>query len=164
MNPMNPGPSAGQALSGYFLQALPAVALILSAVIAWLGKKAGAWLTAHTKLMDNELFVGIATRLGIAATNAVQAVEQTTVTSLKASSGGKTLSPGDVLVARNAAIDLMKKSLGGAAGVAKVQDILQVPDIEAELASLVEATVRRLKAPVVVAPAVPLGPAVASPR
>lgn len=158
---MNPGPTAGQALSGYALQALPAVALILSAVIAWLGKKAGAWLTAHTKLLDNSLFVGIATRLGVAATNAVQATEQTTVASLKASSGGKALSVADALIAKNAAIDLMKKSLGGAAGVAEVQSILNVPDIEAELAQLVEATVQKLKTPPVV---IPVGPAVASPR
>lgn len=132
-----------QQLSAYIIQATPYLFVILTAVLAWLGKKASAWLTAHTKLMNNALVVGFLSRLDIAVTQAVQAVEQTTVKPLQAKTG-TVLTEADALQARDEAIALIKRNLGGAVGVAKIQEIIGVPDVEAYLASVVAAKVQQL--------------------
>ena len=145
-----------QQLSQFIIQAAPYAFALLLALVAWLGKKASAWLTAHTKLMDNALVVAFLGRLNVAATQAVQAVEQTTVAALKAKTG-QSLTVADAVVAKDAAVALIKQNLGGPAGVAKVQEILGVPDIETYLASVVEAKVGELKSGTSASPPPPTG-------
>lgn len=137
----------GQTVSQYGIEAAPVVGALFLAVVTALSARAIAWVNAHTK---NVLINGFMERLSSEVTHGVSAMEQTVVAQLKAKTGG-TLTAEDAANVKKAAVDLVRANLGGDKWIAEAKKILGETDIEAFLASRIEAAVNAMGQPAVVA-------------
>lgn len=136
-----------ETLSQYLVQAAPVIGTLLLAVITALSARAVSWVNAHTK---NTLVNGFMARLSTEVYAGVSAIEQTVVEQLKKSNGG-VLTAADAAAVKKSAVDLVLANLGGDKWLAEAKKILGETDIEAFLASRIEAAVNEMgkSAPVV---------------
>lgn len=127
---------------------LPIVATLITAGVAWLGKRIDTWLTAK---IEHEYLQAASRRLNEATWTVVLEMQQTSVDALKAataedSPGGRSITKEEVIELRSIALAKLKTYLGPV-GLQSVKKVLGVDDstLEEVLLGAIESTVRNNK-------------------
>jgi hypothetical protein len=99
-------------------------AVTITGAFTVLSVQAIRWMEAHVKLAQSARAHAVLEAVRQTADDVVHELAQTQVEALKAASADGKLTPADIAMVSKAALEKTKANLGGDAGVAKVQKIL----------------------------------------